>query len=195
MAGGQYDVDVPANLLGAVGTLLSGFRVFLATKGYKSEVVAKEPGNHATPWWLYAGMVRGTMMGKVQYGETKHASVNATPHMYVRARRQLTDNALCLLHEYIDEAGAAGAPAALLWVPPPPARPPPRFVAKAHFDGTAYGPDYLCLEKGDEIVPCQHPVGVAPEGWFFGESPRGGRGWYPPTFVADVSAELLFAVL
>ena len=53
---GYLSVDVPTPLLPRMGHLLGAFEDWLLARrpGAPMRREAKEPGNHVTPWWLYA---------------------------------------------------------------------------------------------------------------------------------------------
>jgi hypothetical protein len=54
-------------------------------------------------------------------------------------------------------------------------------VALAHFDGGAFGGEYLSFHRGVTVYPAA-PPGDA-EGWCYGTLPDGRSGWYPPSYV------------
>ena len=184
----HIDINVPAPLLGRVGTLLAGFDRLLKEAGVATRREAKEPGNHVTPWWLKAKIYSGKSYGWVTYGETDYAKVNPVPHLWAEAKAQLRAVAYEWLYAYGRQLAAppaaAPAPAPL---PPPPARPAPRYYAKAEFNGEDFGNEYLAFRLGDEVLPCCPPSGIDAAGWAYGRLTSGARGWYPPSYCAEAA--------
>ena len=63
-----------------------------------------------------------------------------------------------------------------------------QFVCiQASFDGRDYGPDYLILDEGAQVLRLEHPQ--ADDLWAYGEQASGGigeqrsQGWYPRSHV------------
>ena len=178
---GHRDVDIPSCLRPRLGTLLAGFGTFLRGRVIEQWRVNKEPGGHVTPWWIYSQLASEAPSSSiVVFGETDHAEVNATPHLWVRGKAKWVSMGYKLLVEYIS------AERLVAHLPPMPRRPPPSPVWRtlAPFQGEEFGDGSLTFDANMEIMPVEAPVDVDAEGWQFGILvSSGSRGWYPPAFV------------
>ena len=64
----------------------------------------QEPGGHVTAWWLYACLDhRASSSSVVVFGETVHAAVNATPHLWVRGKEKWLGGSFRLLQDFLRE--------------------------------------------------------------------------------------------
>lgn len=67
---------------------------------------------------------------------------------------------------------------------------PPSLEAREHFDGVPYGPEYLTLQRGDQIVVCPWPQHEPLDArWTFGFADGRGPGWFPADFVGAASLD------
>ena len=108
-----------------------------------------------TPWWIYSVLSAEALSSSiVVFGETDHAEVNVTQHLWVRGKAKWISMGYNLLLEYI----SAGRLVADL--PPKPRRPPPLPVWRtvAPFKGAEYGDGYLIFDADMEIMPAEAPV-------------------------------------
>jgi hypothetical protein len=200
----HMDVDIPAILHPLLSTLLADFEVFLNEQQQgPCWRVAKPPGGHITPWWIYLRLsTEAPVSSVVKFGETIFAEVNPVPHLWVRGKARWIDAGFQLLTDFVARTltrtlqQAAQPPPPPPLRPPQPTRPPPRpstpevlveaveedkeLMVLADFDGAAFGDEYLILKKDDRIMPRAPPTGLDPEGWTFGLHCDSGRqGWYP----------------
>ncbi len=86
---GHLDVDLPNCLRHRLGSLLACLERYLEGRVVQLRRVEKEPGGHATPWWIYAQLSPAAKSSSVVvFGETDHAEVNAVPHLWVRGKEK-----------------------------------------------------------------------------------------------------------
>lgn len=176
----HIDVDIPLCLQSRRGELLSEFEEFTKKLCYQTWRVSKATGNHLTGWWLYVRLNNhAPSKSQVQYGATAFEDVNPVPHLWSRAKEAYRRDAHNILREFMQMMVVKTT----LLPPPCPARPVPRPIALADFDGTEFGPEYLTFVKGDVILPKLVLGNVSAEGWAHGQTSDGNTGWYPPEFV------------
>ena len=194
---GHADVNIPAELLHSVGALLDEFDKYLQQKGYESSRGQKQWGRHVTPWWLYLTLSnKAVRRSRLQFGETRHASVNPAPHMWVRGSADFIATGKHLLRCFI--ATKAARMPALTQMPTvlqklaPGRREHPsasRGVAMHSFSGHDYGDEYLTFTAGDVVDLLPVPAGVRAEGWAYGALVNARcEGWSPPTYVRPLAA-------
>lgn len=56
-----------------------------------------------------------------------------------------------------------------------------RGKAKANFDGTDFGVEYLAFHRNDKLLHLEHDE--ASDGWAYGQASGGPIGWFPLTFL------------
>lgn len=165
----HLDVDIPSSLQSSTGSLLAAFQEFLASKGFTCERKPKPPGGHITPWWLYVALdANAPSKSRLQFGETVHAAVNPTSHLWVRGKDPYLAKGHQLLKEFIHLHDPNSGP------------------GLAAFDGSEYGGDYLVFARGDVILtlPVPYPYLEADlQGWAYGRDVEGVEGWYPAAYV------------
>ena len=166
---GHIDVDIPSVRVGRVGTSLNEFEIYLRNHGLFTTRVMKPGWSNVRPLWIYCNVARSaSLQGRLQFGATKHKSVNESPHMWVRGRRPYIQAGKDLLHSFINNKLNDR-----------------QFYlcrrAVEPFCGSTYGNGCLDFEVGDLIAQLPPPGGA--QTWAYGlHIASGERGWYPPTF-------------
>ena len=175
----HVDVNTPRCIRHRRGELLGEFDAFLERRSYHTCREMKSSVNHLTNWWLYVRIGEtSNSKHEAQFGETEFARYNNVPHLWVRAKQSIREEAVRLLVEFVKKmeiieqhvhhhAGLIND----------------MYTAVADFDGKYYGEEHITFSKGDVVVYVEAPIGISTEGWSYGIS-RGIMGWYPPTYVA-----------
>ena len=141
-------------------------------KSQVEDAVVAAGGGHLCPWELYVFINGSYKKDRVASGFTKNRGFLHTYFREPGARvsastaQAVFDEACANFTRVLEHAESAQLNF---------------LMARAAFDGTEYGPDYLCLQKGDRVAPSPHAE--EGNGWSFGRSlETQEEGWYPTKF-------------
>ena len=141
-------------------------------KSHVEDAVVAAGGGHLCPWELYVFINGNYKKDRVASGFTKNRGFLHTYFREPGARvsastaQAVFDEACANFTRVLEHAESAQLNF---------------LMARAAFDGTEYGPDYLCLQKGNRVAPCPHAE--EGNGWSFGRSlETQEEGWYPTKF-------------
>ena len=167
---GFAEVNIPPELMHELGWLLTSLQNYVDGKRLTHWTQTKQEGGHATPWWVYVRLdPRRRAQSIVHFGETTHAVVNATPHLWIQGRAKYIGLGHTLIKRFMRWRRAS-----LLEQY--------EAVVIADWDATDFGEEYLSLRAGSVMENIPAPPRIQPEGWAYGKAGT-KYGWYPPHYV------------